>query len=258
MNEYTAEVQEGTSASVFVVQVLAVDIDSPGNNSDIDFSIIDGDSMGYFALGKKNGLVTVNRGDIDREQTPLFNITVQAEDNGTPSMNTTVQLFITITDVHDEPPVFTQAAFYGEITEGSGNDRPVYVNGTMTQLFVSASDPDENAVVTITAYGANPFSVNSKTGAVTLSKAVDFEDESNYEFVCTASDGEGGNTAPVPVYITVINKDDNVPVFDEASYSPSVPEDTQLGEEILAITAQDADGDAIMFKINPTNRILCY
>ena len=255
-DSYTASVQEGASVTVFVAQVSAEDIDSPGNNSDFGFSIIEGDPDKYFTIDAKTGIVTVARGDIDRELTPSFDLTILAEDNGSPSMNTTAQLNITVTDIHDEPPVFTQSAFYGEITEGSPSGSPVFVNGTTTPLVISATDPDLNAVVTVTAHGAKPFAVDPSTGAVTLSGEVDYEDEVSYEFSCQAKDEQNEFSGVVPVFITILNIDDNIPQFEQDSYSPSIPEDTEIGEEVVQVVAVDDDeGDTVQYRFESTSEL---
>lgn len=45
----------------------------------------------------------------------------------------------------------------------------------------------------------------------------------------------------VPLYINVIDENDNQPIFSPASYSPQIPEDAQPGEPVVSISAFDDD-----------------
>ena len=72
---------------------------------------------------------------IDREQQELYNLTVVAEDHGTPRRSATQLLSVQAIDVNDEAPRFERAEFRAEISE---NRLP----GTSV-LTVFASDPDQ-------------------------------------------------------------------------------------------------------------------
>ena len=254
---YTSVIPEGVSVSVFVAKVNATDIDSEGINSDIDFSIIDGDENNFFTIDMKTGTVTVSKEGIDRETTPYFNLTILAQDNGSPSLNSTAQLDITVSDKHDEKPVFTQSAFYGYVTEGASNGSPVYANGTNdVPLLVSATDPDLNAVVTITKSGSDPFNVNESTGAVTVSGDIDYETQMSYKFTCEAMDNVGDNADSVDVFITVINIDDTLPNFEQDSYSVNVNEETVIGGDVVLVKANDDDvGDIVKYRLSEANSV---
>ena len=253
---YNATVEEGASVTIFVAKVEANDIDSDGPNSDIEYSIIDGNDPVYFEIDKNTGIVTVANDNIDRETTPNFTLTILAKDNGTPSLNSTVKLYITVEDISDEPPYFIQSAFYGEVKEGVASGSPVYVNGTNNPLFITAVDPDLNAVVTIITYNKGPFNVDANNGEVTVDGKIDYEDTSSYELTCVAHDQENIYSSPVSVYLTVLNIDDNIPVFEEDSYSTSVAEDTDIGANIIKVIASDSDvGDVVAYKISETNSL---
>ena len=57
-----------------------------------------------------------------------------AEDQGLTALNTTATVRVTVTDVNDQPPVFSQRVYYGEVWEN-------YAIGTVI-LRVNATDVD--------------------------------------------------------------------------------------------------------------------
>ena len=66
---------------------------------------------------------------------------MQAVDGGNPSLSSTARLLISITDVNDNPPVFTRQQFTVAVTE----EQPV--NGMLLlPLTVTANDNDSDAV----------------------------------------------------------------------------------------------------------------
>lgn len=72
---------------------------------------------------------------LDREEQEVYNLTIIAEDHGTPPLSTSQVLCVQVIDVNDETPVFPQAEFETQVMENQGP-------GT-TVLIVTASDRDQ-------------------------------------------------------------------------------------------------------------------
>lgn len=72
---------------------------------------------------------------LDREEQDTFNLTIVAEDHGTPQHSTTQVLSVQVIDVNDEPPLFEKSQFEAQIRE---NQEP-----GSTVLTVSATDRDQ-------------------------------------------------------------------------------------------------------------------
>lgn len=72
---------------------------------------------------------------LDREEQETFNLTIVAEDHGTPQHSTTQVLSVQVIDVNDEPPLFEKSQFEAQIRE---NQEP-----GSTVLTVSATDRDQ-------------------------------------------------------------------------------------------------------------------
>lgn len=92
------------------------------------------------------------------------------------------------------------------------------------------------------------FSIDETTGTVVLEKVLDRELRSSYTVTVQASDGVLHSTADLD--ISVLDVNDNPPVFQGSNYSASVPEDVTLGTEILHVYATSADVG--------TNAEVCY
>lgn len=83
---------------------------------------------------------------------------------------------------------------------------------------------------------APEFSINSQTGAIITTKALDREIQSGYLLTVTAKDGglpPLSDTTDVEISVSDIN--DNAPVFSKQSYSGSISEDALVGTSVLQV-----------------------
>ncbi|NWT96638.1 PCDGA protein, partial [Urocynchramus pylzowi] len=106
-----------------------------------------------------------------------------------------------------------------------------------------AHDPDSgrNSLQSYDLSGDEHFSlaVQADPGGdqrpeLVLAKALDREEAAFHELVLRASDGGG------PA-LTVLDANDNAPVFSQAEYTVRVPEDVPVGSVLVTVTANDAD-----------------
>lgn len=72
---------------------------------------------------------------LDREEQEAFNLTIMAEDHGTPQLSTSQLLSVRVIDVNDEAPVFQRAEFEAQVMENKGPGTSV--------LTVTATDKDQ-------------------------------------------------------------------------------------------------------------------
>ena len=78
----------------------ATDFDS-GENGKITYSIASSTAPGLFNIDS-NGTVTL-QGFLNFEVEASYTLTVMAKDNGSPSLNTTAELKIFVTDINEQP-----------------------------------------------------------------------------------------------------------------------------------------------------------
>ncbi|XP_061090048.1 protocadherin gamma-A11-like [Conger conger] len=179
--------------------------------------------------------------ELDREEQQEVTLLLTASDGGTPQRSGTVVILVIVLDANDNIPVFSQAVYEVSLPENS----PV---GAVV-VAVSASDADEgaNGAVTyefsrISTEAKDLFSLDRKTGEITVTGPIDFEEESSYEMRIEGKDGAGlASQTKVIVDITDVN--DNAPVIFVTSLSNSIAESAPPGTEIGIINVQDLDSD---------------
>ena len=92
------------------------------------------------------------------------------------------------------------------------------------------------------------FELNSTTGMIYLSETLDFETIMSYQFTVNV-------TSPIQevgidVDVTVINENDNIPLFADELYSVSLPVNVPIGTQIIQLRASDADLNQLLFGID--------
>ncbi|XP_053522433.1 protocadherin gamma-A8-like [Artibeus jamaicensis] len=199
-----------------------------------------------FALNQRGGsLVTAGR--IDREELCaqstrcLVNINILIEDRG--------KLFgieIEITDINDNNPKFQAENMEIKINE-------MAVPGTRYPL-PEAVDPDVG-LNSLQSYQLSPnhhFSLDVQTGEdgtispeLVLEHGLDREEEAAHNLVLIASDGgEPRRSSSVHIKVTVLDVNDNAPVFAQPIYRVTVPENVPPGTLLLTVRASDLDEGA--------------
>ena len=246
---YNTTISEDSDTGVVIAVVTARDIDS-GTNSDIRYEITNGNIRVTFDIDPQNGDVTLIK-SLNREVVSLFSLTIEAVDGGTPAQTSQVLLNVTIGDVNDHPPFFTQSVYSGNVRETATIGAPVLNATTGQPLFVEAIDLDIGAEVTILSFtNGVPFNVDSSTGAVTVSASLDFEQNPSFEFIVVARDELFLFSSPARVLIQVLGFNDHRPVFQRGRYDITIMENTGAGDVVLQVTAEDQDlRDSVRYRI---------
>ncbi|XP_051506561.1 protocadherin Fat 2-like [Myxocyprinus asiaticus] len=135
-SSYSTVIAEDISPGDMVLQVTAVDFDGPPNNL-IIHSIVSGDRKQQFNIDPRTGHITV-RSMLDREEITHYSLTVQAADEGDPPLSSAVQVTVTISDVNDNPPMFSQINHSLFLQEGEA------VGSGILQLLVTDRDTPQN------------------------------------------------------------------------------------------------------------------
>ncbi|NWV07646.1 PCDG7 protein, partial [Ptilonorhynchus violaceus] len=114
-----------------------------------------------------------------------------------------------------------------------------------------AHDPDtgRNSLQSYELSGDEHFSLAVQAGPgggqrpeLVLAKALHREEAAFHELVLRASDGgDPARTGTARIHVTVVDANDNAPVFSQAEYTVRVPEDVPVGSVLVTVTATDAD-----------------
>ncbi|XP_064182008.1 protocadherin gamma-A4-like isoform X35 [Anguilla rostrata] len=188
--------------------------------------------------GRKYGELVLEK-ELDREEQQEMTLLLTAADGGSPQRSGTVVIHVTVLDANDNRPVFSQAVYKVSLPENSALGAVV--------VTVSATDADEGANGDVTyEFGRVPnevkkmFSLDRKTGQVTLNGDLDFEENLNYEMRIQAKDGSGlASYSTVILEITDVN--DNAPEIILKSLKNPIPESAITGTEVGIINVQDKD-----------------
>ncbi|XP_073685650.1 protocadherin gamma-A11-like isoform X47 [Garra rufa] len=190
------------------------------------------------ASGDKNVEMVLQK-PLDREKKGVVTLLLTAFDGGDPQLSGTVEIHVTVLDVNDNAPVFTQKVYKTILTENA-------LKGTKLTT-VSATDADEGSNGHVTYYiasteetGQNMFIIDQHSGEVTLNGLVDFERANHYELDIQAKD-QGGLSDSCKLIIDVLDINDNKPVISLLSMSNSVSEDSTPGTVVAMIKVDDAD-----------------
>ncbi|XP_026213258.1 protocadherin Fat 2 isoform X2 [Anabas testudineus] len=134
--DYSNEISEDLTPGALVMKVTATDQDGPINNL-LRYSIVSGDPLQQFSIHPRSGEISV-RTALDREEVPHYSLTVQAADEGEPPLSSAVLITISVTDVNDNPPVFSQVNHSLLLQEGES------VGSSILQLVVTDKDTPKN------------------------------------------------------------------------------------------------------------------
>ncbi|XP_058268010.1 protocadherin beta-16-like isoform X3 [Hemibagrus wyckioides] len=176
---------------------------------------------------------------LDRENKERLTLLLTAMDGGEPVLSGTVQIHITVLDVNDNAPVFTQKVYKASVFENAPK-------GTKLTT-VSASDADEGTNGQVTYYISikeeevkEMFIINTSSGELTLKGQADFEKTSHYELDVQARD-QGGLSDSCKVIIDVLDMNDNKPAITILSMASSISEESPSGTVIAMINVNDPD-----------------
>uniref|UniRef100_A0A8C6FYI7 Cadherin EGF LAG seven-pass G-type receptor 1 n=1 Tax=Moschus moschiferus TaxID=68415 RepID=A0A8C6FYI7_MOSMO len=230
---FQAAVLENVPLGHSVLHIQAVDADA-GENARLRYRLAPAADF-PFQIHNSSGWITVCA-ELDREEVEHYSFGVEAVDHGSPPMSSSASVSITVLDVNDNDPMFTQPVYELRLNEDAAVGSSV--------LTLRALDRDANSVITYQLTGGNTrnrFALSSQSGGglITLALPLDYKQERQYVLAVTASDGMRSHTAQV--FINVTDANTHRPVFQSSHYTVSVSEDRPVGTSIATISAADED-----------------
>ncbi|CAO2593814.1 Protocadherin gamma-A4 [Lemmus lemmus] len=218
----------------------------PGKLAKRGVRIVSRGKTQLFALNPRSGsLVTAGRIDreelCDRSPKCTANLEILLEDKVR-----ILAVEVEIIDVNDNAPSFGAQQREIKVAE---NENP----GTRFPL-PEAFDPDigANALQAYHLSSNDYFSLDVQNGAdgikypeLVLENALDREEEAVHHLVLTAFDGgDPVRSGTTTIQITLMDTNDNAPVFTQPEYHVSVKENLPVGTRLLTIKATDPDEGA--------------
>ncbi|XP_029367993.1 protocadherin gamma-A12-like isoform X12 [Echeneis naucrates] len=205
--------------------------------------IYTGDSAQYIELNRERGVLLIKE-KIDREA--LCKQTTPCALHFQMTLENPLELFpvtVEITDINDNAPAFQKEKRTFEISESA-------VIGSKF-LLEKAIDPDieQNGLQRYTLKPSDNFvlklhsqSDGSKKVEMILQKPLDREKQEHISLILTAEDGgEPQMTGTMQIRVTVLDANDNAPVFSKSLYKASITESSAIGTQVTKVSASDAD-----------------
>ncbi|XP_008292262.1 protocadherin gamma-C3-like, partial [Stegastes partitus] len=153
---YKVRVIENATPGAFVIKLNATDLDE-GMNSKILYSFIKRgniDPSNIFDLNSETGEITV-KGRLDYEETPAYEVRVQAMDQGAFPRSAHAKLLIEVIDVNDNAPEISVTSLMTPVKEDAEL-------GTIVALVtVSDKDGGNNGVTNCKVVESAPFKLKS-------------------------------------------------------------------------------------------------
>ncbi|KAM8902414.1 protocadherin Fat 3-like isoform 10-T12 [Spinachia spinachia] len=231
---YTASVSENLPVNSVLLRIGAADADI-GVSAWLQYSL-HGPGSQDFTIDPDTGEVKSSI-ILDHEMTPCYRLIALATDGGGRWCRAEVQL--AVTDINDNPPIFTLSEYTASVYEDTAT------KALLTRI--QAIDPDEGpgrmVVYSLADSAEGSFSIDKSSGIVVLERILDREVQAAYQITVHAFDQ--GSPLPlsssVNVIITVLDINDNPPVFERRDQLATVPEDMGVGTEVLRIYAASKD-----------------
>lgn len=202
--------------------------------SNVTFSIKSNPDSSNFKINPKSGIiVTLTKFDYERKNRFEFDVIANHGEAET-------HIVVKIKDENDNSPQFEQTSYQETVAENS----PV---GTSV-LKVTASDIDKGKHGLVTYSFANsdhlPFTIDPFTGIISTSEHLDYElMKRRYHLRVWASDSGSpfSQASECPVTITLVNMNDNIPLFERVDCNITIPQDLPVGYTIAELSAIDID-----------------
>ncbi|KAL3878333.1 hypothetical protein ACJMK2_030696, partial [Sinanodonta woodiana] len=231
-NLFEVSVPENMSITTKFKQISATDQDS-GENGRISFSLLSALDSSKFGIFPSDGYLYLKE-QLDREIKDRYVLTVVCQDHGSPSRTATASVYITVMDVNDNDPIFTQISYTFNIEEN------MPVNTSVGYISATDADIGPNAELVYNVPSGKPFVI--KQNKILTTATLDREENSEYDFNVIVSDrGDPPRQATASVIIHVTDTNDNKPVFLNSRYSESVDENKPKGTRVVQIIARDDD-----------------
>ncbi|XP_070537429.1 protocadherin Fat 4-like [Ptychodera flava] len=251
-------VKENIPTGTTLDMIGASDADS-GLNGNILYYIKDGEN-GKFKIDLSTGeLSTIS--NIDRESEQFYHLTIAARDQGFPVQESEVDVYITVEDENDNPPVFSEKFYIEHV--------PEITNPGSLIATISASDSDEGMngefnyqIVEYSSQSAGLFTIASD-GGIYLMASLDRETADTHSLQVGAVDaGTPALSSSVRVTIVVDDNNDNSPIFSQSLYTstvvyqPTIPIETSTLVTVVIATDNDIGINAdITYELQPFEHI---
>ncbi|XP_029458167.1 protocadherin Fat 3 isoform X3 [Rhinatrema bivittatum] len=209
--------------------IRATDADS-NQNALLVYQIVESTAKKYFTVDSSTGAIRTIA-NLDHETIAHFYFHVHVRDSGSPQLTaeSPVEVTVKVTDINDNPPVFTEAVFETVLL------LPTYVG--VEVLKVRAEDPDSEVPAELTYSliedNMNNFLIDSSSGVLTVKNNSLSKD--HYMLIVRVSDGKFYSTAMVTIMVKEVIESGLH--FTQSFYSTSILENSTNITKVAVVNA---------------------
>ena len=240
-SHYAFSLRENEGENTYIGKIHAQDADI-GRNAELSYSLEE--NQKYFEVEAKTGFI-LTKTSLDREKlitelgTDSISFEVVVTDNGLPKQRDSASVTVQVFDENDNTPTFTSDNYVARVSES------LEPGSEVKGVYAVDEDLDENGRITysiIAGDKAGQFKINSTTGVIYLRQPLDRETTSTYSLSVLAKDnGSPSRSSSSSVKISVLDENDNKPRITNTDLMLTLPEDTNVGQEVFQFFAEDND-----------------
>ncbi|KAM9719590.1 protocadherin-8-like [Menidia menidia] len=242
-----AYITEAAARESFVALVSTSDRDS-GANGQVHCTLYGHD---HFRLQQayEDSFMIVSTSPLDREKIPEYNLTVVAEDLGSPPFRTITQYTIRLTDENDNAPVFSKPVY--EVAVVENNAPGAYITTVVARDADLGSNGKVSYKLADTYLMGSPIStfvsLDPASGSLYALRSFNYEVMKQLELRISASDGGSPPlTGAATVHVRVVDQNDNAPAITQpplnnGSAEVPLPRGAPAGYVVARVEARDAD-----------------
>ncbi|MPC29093.1 Cadherin-23 [Portunus trituberculatus] len=250
----TIKVPENATVGSLVIQVRATDQDI-GINGAVRYRILK-DGLGNwqtFTIDQTTGAILLQK-PLDRERQKLYEIRVEAYDQGTPTpLSNDLDLAIYVRNVNDYEPQFVQDEVVMNFTEHKSPRAERFK--LVDTVDLDDVDEENTAQVCYFIVGGdeyNTFNLDRFTHEIMAVKELDREVDDHYTLLVKATEDCLSKPEPVSffdprddtllkVHVFVNDINDNPPKFTREVFTGGITTASDFGLQVMRLTAYDPD-----------------
>lgn len=234
--QYFGVVDESIAIGSSLLKVMATDRDE-GDNAIISYNLESGGD-GLFAVDSWTGVISL-RGNLRAAPKAIFKLVVSAKDRGDRRSDRDAIVEIIKESKLEEIEFDTYGGYEFQIVEDNGR-KEAKLNREVGRVQIRSSSIFMNSVeYAIVGDPMGNFNIDKRSGIITTATAIDREVMPSYSLVVTARSGLAYGSATVNVSVLDIN--DNEPIFTGDKDEIVIPENSAAGQEIYLARARDRD-----------------
>ena len=242
MDEYSVALLENVTVGTVLVTVMAQDNDSSSHrDGQISFSLA-GLAQPLFAISR-DGAIQVS-GELDRETQATYTFMVIARDGGVVQMSSSSAVTVTLVDIDDNSPTFTETLYVGMLNQQSTSEQTVI-------LTVQCTDPD-TAPFAAVEYSLDPTSPSARLFQVSSAGEVRARGPSTsrglHTFRVRCTGPSPTNRFDLSTVSIDVVANENIS-FSSSIYTASVPENVEPVFDVLQVSASSPTSPNLRYRL---------